>query len=77
GGLAPEADVIRLDDALDALAALDDRKSRVVELRFFGGLTADETGVALQISSKTVLRDWEFARAWLQRELTREAARDA
>jgi len=77
GGLAPEADVIRLDDALDALAALDDRKSRVVELRFFGGLTADETGIALQISSKTVLRDWEFARAWLQRELTREAARDA
>ena len=77
GGLAPEADVIRLDDALDALAALDDRKSRVVELRFFGGLTADETAIALQISSKTVLRDWEFARAWLQRELTREAAHDA
>src|SRR6185295_15482151 len=73
GGLTPEADVIRLDDALDALAALDDRKSRVVELRFFGGLTADETAIALQISSKTVLRDWEFARAWLQRELTREA----
>jgi RNA polymerase sigma-70 factor (ECF subfamily) len=76
GGVAPEADVIRLDDALQALAALDDRKSRVVELRFFGGLTADETAVALQISSKTVLRDWEFARAWLQRELTCETARD-
>jgi len=70
GGVAPDADVIRLDDALQALAALDDRKSRVVELRFFGGLTADETAVALQVSSKTVLRDWEFARAWLQRELT-------
>ena len=77
GGVAPDADVIRLDDALTALAALDDRKSRVVELRFFGGLTADETAVALQVSSKTVLRDWEFARAWLQRELTGEAGRDA
>jgi RNA polymerase sigma-70 factor, ECF subfamily len=72
GGVAPEADVIRLDDALQALAALDERKSRVVELRFFGGLTVDETAVALEVSSKTVLRDWEFARAWLQRELTRE-----
>lgn len=70
GGLTPDADVIRLDDALNALAALDDRKSRVVELRFFGGLTADETAVVLQVSPKTVLRDWEFARAWLQRELT-------
>ena len=71
GGVAPDADVIRLDDALQALAALDDRKSRVVELRFFGGLTADETAAALQVSAKTVLRDWEFARAWLQRELSR------
>src|SRR6185436_7597186 len=77
GGSAPAADVIRLDDALKALAILDDRKSRVVELRFFGGLTADETAAVLQVSSKTVLRDWEFARAWLQRELTREAGRDA
>jgi RNA polymerase sigma factor (TIGR02999 family) len=77
GGVAPDGDVIRLDDALHALAALDDRKSRVVELRFFGGLTVDETAVALQVSSKTVLRDWEFARAWLQRELSREAGRDA
>jgi RNA polymerase sigma factor (TIGR02999 family) len=74
GGVVPDADVIRLDDALHALAALDDRKSRVVELRFFGGLTVDETAVALEISSKTVLRDWEFARAWLQRELSREAS---
>ena len=71
GGVAPDADVIRLDDALQALAAQDDRKSRVVELRFFGGLTVDETAAALQVSSKTVLRDWEFARAWLERELTR------
>jgi RNA polymerase sigma-70 factor (ECF subfamily) len=77
GGVAPDADVIRLDDALQVLAALDDRKSRVVELRFFGGLTVDETAAALQVSSKTVLRDWEFARAWLQRDLTREAGHDA
>jgi RNA polymerase sigma factor (TIGR02999 family) len=76
-GVAPDADVIRLDDALQALAALDERKSRVVELRFFGGLTADETAAALQVSTKTVLRDWEFARAWLQRELTREGLGDA
>jgi RNA polymerase sigma factor (TIGR02999 family) len=76
GGFAQDADVIRLDDALKALAALDERKSRVVELRFFGGLTNDETALVLQVSSKTVLRDWEFARAWLQRELTREAGRD-
>jgi RNA polymerase sigma factor (TIGR02999 family) len=75
-GLAPDANVIRLDDALQALAALDDRKGRVVELRFFGGLTVDETAVALKVSSKTVLRDWEFARAWLQREVTREVGRD-
>jgi RNA polymerase sigma factor (TIGR02999 family) len=72
GGVAPDADVIRLDDALQALAAQDDRKGRVVELRFFGGLTVDEIAVALQVSSKTVLRDWEFARAWLERELTRD-----
>ena len=76
-GAAPDADVIRLDDALTALAALDERKSRVVELRFFGGLTAKETAVVLQVSAKTVLRDWEFARAWLQQALTREAGRDA
>lgn len=76
GGVTPDADVIRLDDALQALAALDERKSRVVELRFFGGLTADETALALAVSSKTVLRDWEFARAWLQREMTREAGDD-
>ena len=76
-GQAPRADVIRLNDALDALAGLDERKSRVVELRFFGGLTVDETAAVLDVSSKTVLRDWEFARAWLHRELASEAARDA
>jgi RNA polymerase sigma factor (TIGR02999 family) len=75
-GIAPNADVIRLDDALQALGAEDDRKSRVVELRFFGGLTVDEIAATLQVSSKTVLRDWEFARAWLERELTRAGRGD-
>lgn len=63
-------ELVKLDDALHALAALDDRKSRVVELRFFGGLSLEETAVALGISSKTVARDWEFAKAWLQRAVS-------
>ena len=62
-------DVLRLDEALEALAAIDERKSRVVELRFFGGLSIEEAATALQVSEKTVMRDWEFAKAWLQREL--------
>ena len=69
-GSSVGSDVLRLNDALDALAALDERKSRVVELRYFAGLNAEETAAVLGVSSKTVLRDWEFARAWLQRELT-------
>ena len=73
GGVAPDADVIRLDDALQALAALDDRKSRVVELRFFGGLSVEESAEVLQVSPETVMRDWKMARAWLYRELTRDA----
>ena len=58
-------DVIMLHDALDQLHALDERKSRVVELRFFGGLSTDEIAEVLQISPVTVKRDWTFARAWL------------
>lgn len=64
-------DLIALDDALQALAAIDPREARVVELRFFGGLSAEETAEVLKISSKTVLREWEHAKVWLQRELTR------
>jgi RNA polymerase sigma-70 factor (ECF subfamily) len=69
---APEtgADLIALDQALDALGAVDRRKSQVVELRFFGGLTADETAEVLGVSSETVARDWRLARMWLVRELT-------
>jgi RNA polymerase sigma factor (TIGR02999 family) len=61
--------LIALDDALRALEALDERKSRVVELRFFGGLTNEEMGEVLSVSPETVKRDWRFARTWLLREL--------
>ncbi len=71
GGPDPAVWLVLLDDALEALAALDSRKSRVVELRFFGGLTLGEIAETLGVSTKTVMRDWEFARAWLQREMHR------
>lgn len=62
-------DLLALDDALKRLAATDPRKSQVVELRFFGGLTIEETAEALKLSPKTVMRDWDVAKAWLYREL--------
>jgi RNA polymerase sigma factor (TIGR02999 family) len=58
-------DVIALDDALEELAKLDERKARVVEMRFFAGLSEEEIGAVLEISPRTVKRDWQFARAWL------------
>jgi RNA polymerase sigma factor (TIGR02999 family) len=60
---------IALDRALDALAALDARQAQIVELRYFGGLTVEETAKVLSVSPKTVKRDWSIARAWLRREL--------
>lgn len=69
-------DIAALDEALDALSAFDARKSRVVELRFFGGLTVEETAAVLDISPATVMGDWRLARAWLQREM-RAAGDDA
>jgi RNA polymerase sigma factor (TIGR02999 family) len=66
-----QADIIAIDDALRALAGHDSRKSQVVELRFFGGLTVEETAQVLNISTDTVLNDWRFAKSWLFRELTR------
>jgi RNA polymerase sigma-70 factor, ECF subfamily len=66
-----ELDVIELDDALDALAMVDERKSRVVELRFFGGFSVAETAQALAVSEETVMRDWRLAKVWLLRELGR------
>jgi len=62
-------DVVALDDALRTLAAMDPRRSEVVELRFFGGLSVAETAAVLAISPETVMRDWKLARAWLRREL--------
>jgi RNA polymerase sigma factor (TIGR02999 family) len=62
-------DLVALNDALEALARLDARKSQVVELRFFGGLTVAETAAVLQVSEDTVGRDWDFVKSWLRREL--------
>ena len=62
-------DFVALDDALTALAAVDARKSQVVEMRFFGGLTLEETAEALNVSRDTVKRDWKMAKLWLLREL--------
>jgi RNA polymerase sigma-70 factor (ECF subfamily) len=64
------SEVIALDDALNMLAEFDARKARVIELRFFGGLSVEETAVVLKVSPDTVLRDWKLARAWLLSELT-------
>jgi RNA polymerase sigma factor (TIGR02999 family) len=64
-------DLTALDTALDELAAIDPRRSQVVELRFFGGLSVAETGAVLGVSPDTVMRDWKLARAWLRRELRR------
>jgi RNA polymerase sigma factor (TIGR02999 family) len=67
-----EVDLIALDDALDALAQLDEQQSRIVELRFFGGLTVEETAEVVGASPATVKRDWSMAKAWLLRELSRK-----
>jgi RNA polymerase sigma factor (sigma-70 family) len=67
---SPSVDVLALDEALQRLARLDERHARVVELRYFGGLSVEETAVALGLSPATVKRAWTLARAWLFRELT-------
>jgi RNA polymerase sigma factor (TIGR02999 family) len=64
-----EPDLVAINDALERLGAVDRRKSQVVELRFFGGLTVEETAETLDISAETVMRDWKFAKAWLLRDL--------
>ena len=68
----PGTDLIALDEALTALAAFDERKSKVVELRFFGGLTVEETAEVLKVSPMTVMRDWGLAKVWLMRELEKK-----
>jgi len=65
----PDVDVIALNDALDELAQIDKRKSRVVEFRYFGGMTVEETAEVLAVSPETVARDWRIARAWLRRRI--------
>jgi len=69
-GMERARELIVLDDALQALARADERKARVVEMRFFGGLSVEETAEVLKISPVTVMRDWSTAKAWLYRELT-------
>ena len=64
-----DSDLVALDDAMNALAAIDPRKVQVVEMRFFGGLSVEETAEVLKISEVTVKRDWKAARIWLYREL--------
>jgi RNA polymerase sigma factor (TIGR02999 family) len=72
GAQEPDAALVALDDALSALAECDARKARVVELRFFGGLSMEETAAVLKVSEETVQRDWRFAKSWLRRELSAE-----
>jgi RNA polymerase sigma-70 factor, ECF subfamily len=69
-----EPDLVVLDQALNALAEVDARKAQVVELRFFGGLSVEETAAVLKVSPQTVLRDWTLSKTWLAREMKRSAA---
>ena len=71
----PDFDVLAVDRALEAFAKIDPRKSQVVELRFFGGLSVEETADVLGISAETVKRDWRVAKLWLARELRGKAPR--
>ncbi len=71
----PDADLIELDDALTALAGIDSRKAKVVELRFFGGMTLEEAAEVLKVSADTVWNDWDLAKTWLYREMSHRANR--
>lgn len=70
-------DLVALDEALKSLAEIDQRKGRVVEMRYFGGLSVDETAEALEVSPQTVMRDWKLAKAWLYQEIRSEAGDEA
>lgn len=74
GEKAVDVNLVALDDALNALATVDQRKSKVVELKFFGGLSVEETAEVLHVSTDTVIRDWRLAKLWLLRELSDERA---
>jgi RNA polymerase sigma-70 factor, ECF subfamily len=69
--------LVRLDEALERLAEFDSRKAQVVEMRYFGGLTADEIAAVLHLSPQSVHRDWSLAKSWLGRELNREEGNGA
>jgi RNA polymerase sigma factor (TIGR02999 family) len=71
-----DRELVALDDALSALTAMDERKGQVVELRYFGGLSVEETAEVLSVSPETVMRDWKMAKSWLLRELSREKPDD-
>jgi RNA polymerase sigma factor (TIGR02999 family) len=73
----PGLDFVALDDALEALAQFDERKSRVIEMRFFGGLSVEETAAVLKVSPATVMGDWRLAKAWLKREMRGVRSHDA
>ena len=73
----PRHDFVALDDALLALAKFDERKSRVIELRFFGGLSVEETASVLKVGPDTVMRDWRLAKAWLRGEMRGNPSHDA
>jgi RNA polymerase sigma-70 factor (ECF subfamily) len=75
GSRGQDADLMALDEALERLAAVDRRKTQVVEMRFFGGLSVEETAEVLKVSEVTVRRDWQFAKAWLLHELSGEKGR--
>jgi RNA polymerase sigma factor (TIGR02999 family) len=68
-GDSPDIDLLRIHEALERLAAIDQQQSRIVELRFFGGLTIEETAETMRLSHTTIERDWKMARAWLRREM--------
>ena len=68
-GKAPSFDLLALDEALDRLAAIDARKCKIIEFRFFGGLSVEETAAVLDVSPDTVMRDWRLAKTWLLREM--------
>ena len=73
----PDVNLVALDDALTALSAVDERKGKVVELKFFGGLNVEETAEVLHVSSDTVVRDWKLAKMWLLRELNQRTGHEA
>jgi RNA polymerase sigma factor (TIGR02999 family) len=72
---APDCELLMLDEALRALARIDERQARIVELKYFGGLSEEEVGAILSLSRATITREWQSARAWMYRRMTRDRSR--